>query len=84
MRPWDELVWEILKVPVFVGRVLFILIRNLDLQKGVCCIKEKDSAKAVWITQRPLGYFYDFITIYDFMNLACLEAAQLNAGAFIQ
>ena len=62
----------------------FILIRNLDLQKGVCCIKEKDSAKAVWITQRPLGYFYDFITIYDFMNLACLEAAQLNARAFIQ
>ena len=50
----------------------------------MCCIKEKDSAKAVWITQRPLGYFYDFITIYDFMNLACLEAAQLNARAFIQ
>ena len=28
--------YEILKVPVFVGRVFFILIRNLDLQKGVC------------------------------------------------
>ena len=26
----------ILKVPVFIRRVFFILIRNLDLQKGMC------------------------------------------------
>ena len=36
---------EILKVPIFVG-VLFILsIRNLDLQIVVCCIKQKEILK---------------------------------------
>ena len=33
---------EPLKVPVFVGRVFFILIRNLDLQNGMCCIEQKE------------------------------------------
>ena len=39
MRLWDELVCEILKVPVFVGRVFFILIRNLGFQKWLCYLK---------------------------------------------
>ena len=30
-----DIACEILKVPVFVGRVFFILIRNLDLQNGM-------------------------------------------------
>ena len=39
MSRWSvELACEILKVPIFV-RVFFILIRNSDLQSGVCCIK---------------------------------------------
>ena len=42
MRLWDELECEILKVPVFVGPVFFILVRNLGFQKGVCCIKQKE------------------------------------------
>ena len=42
MRFWDEIVCDILKVPVLVGRVFFILIQNLDFQKGVCCIKQKE------------------------------------------
>ena len=29
------------KVPVFVGWLFFILIRNFDFQKGVHCIKQK-------------------------------------------
>ena len=37
-----ELDCESLKVPIFVVRVFFILIRNLDLQKVVCCIKQKE------------------------------------------
>ena len=32
---WDELVCEILKVPLFFRRVFFILIRNSDLQRNV-------------------------------------------------
>ena len=38
-----ELDCESLKVPIFVVRVFFILIRNLDLQKVVCCIKQKET-----------------------------------------
>ena len=37
-----ELDVESLNVPIFVVRVFFILIRNLDLQKVVCCIKQKE------------------------------------------
>ena len=59
---------EILKVLVFVWRVFFTLIRNLDLQKVcVVCIKEQNQSlqplrrwtimHALWITQRPLGYW---------------------------
>ena len=40
-----ELDCESLKVPIFVVRVFFILIRNLDLQKVVCCIKTYDKSK---------------------------------------
>ena len=32
MRLWEELVRNILKVPVFVGWLFFILIRNFDFQ----------------------------------------------------
>ena len=46
MSLWDELVYEILKVPVFVGRVFFILMRNLDFQKCVCYIKWKKTRAA--------------------------------------
>ena len=38
-----ELDCESLKVPIFVVQVFFILIRNLDLQKVVCCIKQKET-----------------------------------------
>ena len=41
VRLWEELVRNILKVPVFVGWLFFILIRNFDFQKGVHCIKQK-------------------------------------------
>ena len=57
VRLWGELVCEILKLPVFVGRVFFILIRNLDLQKSVCCIKQKGinrfygALNALWDTE---------------------------------
>ena len=37
-----ELDVESLKVPIFLVRVFFILIGNLDLQKVVCCIKQKE------------------------------------------
>ena len=60
MRLQDELVCKFLKV----------LIRNLDLQNGLCCIKQKennllktDSLKtdrhALWIKQCPLAYWVD-------------------------
>ena len=55
---------KILRVLVFVRGVFFILIRNLDLQKGVCCVKlkeislETDSVRmdkhALKITRHPL------------------------------
>ena len=35
MRLWNERVCEILKVADFVGRVFYILIRNLEIQRGV-------------------------------------------------
>ena len=42
-RQWGyEMNFEILKVPLLVGWVLFILIRNLDIQKSVCCFKQKE------------------------------------------
>ena len=74
MRQWDELLCEILKVPVFVEPVFFILTRNLDHQKRVCCLHWrsesifKQTAKmdnhASWITQRP-GYKRLMCSIFD-------------------
>ena len=48
---------EILKVPVFVGRVFFTVIRILDLQNSMCCITQKEinrlygSRNALWDTE---------------------------------
>ena len=57
---------KLLKVPVFVGRVFFILIQIFDLQNSVCCIKQKiiikqtlrrwtnmlyGSGNALWVTK---------------------------------
>ena len=56
--------WEILKVPVFVGRVLFIVIRILDLQNGMCCITQKEinrlygSRNALWDTELIIDNVY--------------------------
>ena len=54
MRLWNELVCEILKVPAFVGRVFYILIRNLEIQIGVSEKEITDlkngSRNALWVT----------------------------------
>ena len=87
MRLWGELVCEILKLPVFVGRVFFILIRNLDLQKSVCCIKQKGinrlygALNALWGTELKIVLTVHFWTKKKnthFINGARLEAAQLK------
>ena len=49
MFRWSfELVWEILKVPIFVLVFFILSIRNLDLQSGVCWIKSS------WLNRKEI------------------------------
>ena len=81
MRKWDELECEILKVPVFVGRVFFILIQNLDLQSAMCCIRQKEinqlygSCNALWDTELIIDSVYFLMEkSTHFINWICLKS----------
>ena len=73
MKLWDELVCNILKVPVFVGWLFFILIRNFDFQKGVHCIKQKEIQRA--IKTRAASLLNEF---KDISGKACLHGIDNN------
>ena len=60
----NEIVREILKVPVFVGGVFFILTRDLDLQKmWVACIKEQKIISCL--------YSWHLLNNFSFVNIFC-------------
>ena len=88
----NECVCEVLKVPVFVGQVFFMLIRNLDLQRGV---SEKEifkktlrrwtnklygSRNALWATGLIIDSVH-FLTEKSTHFIKWVRAAQLMISA---